>query len=181
MICPAIKAKCQNKPSKAFPLTTETVATVILIQGFDYIKESQAPCSILTHRLLAQLLQHTEGGWLLARDYTLLSNRISRDRGAARLLQNSRCAVLQRGMKKRHWLLLVSVFIHIVPRVPALRWNLNIVMLWEKPMQCWDVMLSALAAPEICAVCSAHQLLALQVERLDFKAFKGQARCKWAW
>lgn len=63
----------------------------------DYIK---AVSSILTHRLLSQRL-HTEGSWLLARDYTVVSNHNSGVRGTARPLQNSICAILQLGAAEK--------------------------------------------------------------------------------
>lgn len=170
-----LKPNVRTSSHRHSPRTTEQVCHCNTDTN-DYIKEvSRAACSIQTHRLLSQPLQQTEGSWLLAGDYTVLPNRISRVRGQARLLQNSRYAVLQRGQQKRHWVLPVPVFIQILPRAPVLRWNLNVVMLsgaLRKAQQCLGVLLSALAAPEICAVCSAHQLLALQVEWLEFKASK---------
>lgn len=135
----------------------------------DYIKVSQAASSTLTHKLQSQPLQHTERSCLLARDYKALSNCISRVRGPARLLQNSRCAVLQRGLQKGSVCCLFLRSFRFYYKHP---WNPDDVMfsdvLRKAHAVCWCVMLSELAAPEIRSVCSARQLLACKVERLNF-------------
>jgi len=172
------KAKCQKKPMKIVCLNTwqDSHRT----NANDNTEMSQAICLILTHNPVSQPFQHTERSCLLARDYPELSNHISIGwsvvNDSCRIQDVLSCRV---GGLLQKTLLPVPVFIPILPEAPALRWNINAVILSGALRKVWVVMLSALAAPWLCTVCTAHQLKALQVKRLDFKGLKGEPFIKW--
>lgn len=143
-----IKAKCQNKPSKTVPLTAGH-ASHCTTDTNDYIKVPRSASSLLTHGLLSQPPSACRGELVVSKGLYwaippyLQGEGIWGEHDYCRIQDVPSC---RGGCKKT--LTVVAVFIHILPEAPALRWNLNVVMLWGA-LSPWSAEVS----------CSVHWLL----------------------